>query len=163
MLLPAGEIHAEVKRGNRVERVGWDNASEGDAGITMEYDFDPARAERLGETILDCAGRSVLLVSELGRAVVGEVLTLLSIGQDQAETVAVANRTFGGTIKAAGLLTVDDYLEAYRAWARSGRNVTSGAAQIIIPLESFDTRGLDLKRRHFSELQEHSGLPVLLR
>ena len=85
MLVPGGEIQAEVRRDARVESIDWVNACEGDAGIAMEYDFDPARAESLSETVLGCAGRSVLLISELGHAVVGEVLTLLGIGQDRAE------------------------------------------------------------------------------
>ena len=158
LLSAPGGVHAEVLRGGRRERVCWQNAREGDSGITMEYDFDPARVDRLGATIMGCPDRSALLTSALGHAVVQEVLALLGIGPDKAEPVMVENRTFGGTIGAAGLLTVDDYREGYVSWSRAGYP----PSQIVVPLEGFDARGVDLKGEHFSKLQESTGVPVVL-
>lgn len=165
MLLPEGEVVAEVKKGDRVECVSWANGSEGDSGVTMEYDFDPVRAENIRQSVLACPGRSVLLTSELGHEVVRRVLELVGVGDDRAQAVVVENRTFGGTIRAAGLLTVDDYLESYTAWrARRGGDQAPSPepSQVIVPLESFDSRGFDLKRAHFSELEKLTGTPVLL-
>jgi hypothetical protein len=109
--------------------------------------------------VLGRRGRSVLLTSELGHAVVCSVLDLIGAGRDAAEPVAVENRTFGGSIGAAGLLTVDDYFESYTAWRGSDRE----PSQLILPLESFNSRGVDLKRTHYSELQRLTGVPVLLK
>jgi hypothetical protein len=159
MLVPGGEISVEVEKDNHKEIVSWINESEGDSGITMEYDFDPARAENLRQTVQDCPGKSLLLTSEFGHAVVGKVLELIGIEKDRAETVMVKNRTFGGTIRAAGLLTVDDYFAAYTGWRESGQE----PSQIIIPLESFNSLGFDLKHKHFSELQRLTGVSVLLK
>lgn len=159
MLLPQGEIAVELGRADRTEHVRWTNAREGDSGITMEYDFDPLRAESLGRSVLDPPGKSLLLASELGHTVVKRVLELTRLGPDRAEVVVVENHTFGGTIRAAGLLTVDDYAESYLAWRESNPE----PARLILPVESFDSLGKDLKRRHVSELQELVGAQVLLK
>ena len=161
-LLPAGSVSAEIRRDGVTRTVAWDSPTEGGAGVTMEYDFDPARAERLEEAIAAIAGLSLLLTSELGHHVVDCVLDLLRTGPAAAEAVAVKNLTFGGTIGAAGLLTIDDYLEAYRAWADSRPKGSLAPAQIILPLETFDSRGLDLKRRHFSVLERMTDLHVVI-
>ncbi len=78
-----------------------------------------------------------------------------------AEAVAAKNLTFGGTIGAAGLLTVDDYLKAYRVWVDRRPERSPAPTQLIVPQESFDPRGFDLKRRHFSDLERATGLRVL--
>jgi Radical SAM superfamily/PDZ domain len=162
MLLSKGEVVAEVKRDGHTRTVCWTNRSEGDAGVTMEYDFDPVRAENVKRSVHDCPGTSVLLTSELGHAVVCRVLELMKIGNDKAEPLLVKNRTFGGTIRSAGLLTVDDYAESYAAWHAARPGADRDPSQLIVPLESFDSRGFDLKRVHFSELQKLTGITVLV-
>jgi hypothetical protein len=160
-LLPPGPVSAEIQRDGVTRAVTWDNRTEGEAGVTMEYDFDPARIDRLGAAVAAAGGSSLLLTSELGHHVVDRVLQFLRIGPTAAEAVAVKNVTFGGTIGAAGLLTIDDYLEAYRTWADSRPGSSPVPAQIIVPQESFDSRGQDLQRQHLSVLQQATGLPVL--
>jgi len=159
MLMPKGEIQAEVRKGHHHEDVIWINEYEGGSGVTMEYDFDPVRAEEIRQTVLSCTGRSLLLTSEFGYEVVCKVLDLLGLKRDMAEPVIVKNRTFGGTIRAAGLLTVHDYHEAYAGWIQSNQ----GPSQILVPLESFNSLGLDLTHRHYSELQKLTGAPVVLK
>ena len=110
----------------------------------------------------------MLLTSELGRAVVCRILESMGTAdpvagnpgaaEPVAETVSVQNLTFGGTIRAAGLLTVDDYWTAYSCW----RGSDPAPAQLIVPLESFDAYGFDLKGVHLSRLQELAGLPVVV-
>ena len=153
-----GAVSVEVRNGEHGGLVAWTNEPGVDPGLTMEYDFDPGRTERLGERITGRPGRSVLLTSELGYAVVRAVLELLGVDRDRAEAVKVPNRTFGGTIGAAGLLTVDDYSAALAAWEEEGGR----AAQVIVPLESFDFRGFDLTGRHFAELEGPAGAPVVV-
>lgn len=166
MLLPAGEVVADIRRDGRALRVSWTNRCEGDAGVTMEYDFDPHRAEMLRDTVLGHQGHSVLLASELGHVVLRRALQTMSVDESRADVVMVKNRTFGGSIKAAGLLTVDDYLEGYNAW-REQRSTPSkhgvAPALLIVPRESFDSRGFDLRRVHVSELEKATSVPVLVR
>jgi len=68
----------------------------------------------------------------------------------------VKNHTFGGTIRAAGLLTVDDYVDAYKEYCESNEE----PAAIIVPQISFNYLGKDLKGRHFEELKKRIGKPV---
>ncbi len=160
MLLQAcGPARVVVARGDAHIELSWETATQGSAGVTMEYDFDAERAGNLWRIIAERRGRSLLLTSELAHPVVRAVLAALDVGDERAEAVAVKNRTFGGTIRAAGLLTVDDYLEAYERWRRpAGAEV----AQMVVPLESFSPAGLDLKRRHFTHLANAAGLPIVL-
>lgn len=159
MLFPNGSMTAELKRDGHEIIAGWINKFPGGSGITMEYDFDPTRAESIREGILDCQGKSLLLTSEFGYAVVCKALELIGIKKDVAETLMVRNFTFGGTIRAAGLLTVDDYCKAYSKWLESN----PAPSQIIIPMESFNSLGFDLKHTHYSELQKMTGVPVFLK
>ncbi len=161
-LAAAGPVSAVVDRAGAARAVAWTNPAGGDAGVTMEYDFDPGRMERLAEVLAAGQGRSLLLTSVLGHAVVTAVLKALGCGPDAAQAAAVTNRTFGGTIAAAGLLTVDDYLAAYEEWRASAPLEAPEPAQIILPQESFDRRGFDLKRVHASHLQRLTGVRVLL-
>jgi hypothetical protein len=159
-LLPAGPVSAEIVRHGATKTLTWDNRRDGEAGVTVEYDFDPARVERLQEIIAGCRGRSLLLTSELGHQVVTRVLELLQVDADAAEAVPVKNHTFGGTIGAAGLLTIDDYLAAHNAWVDLNP-CAAAPSQIIVPGESFDRLGFDLVRSHFSRLREVTGLPIV--
>jgi NifB/MoaA-like Fe-S oxidoreductase len=159
MLMPKGNITAEVKTNDQTKGISWVNGSPGCSGITMEYDFEPMRVESIKEAVLSTQGKSLLLISELGYAVVRKILELTGVGEDKAEPVMVKNNTFGGTIRAAGLLTVDDYYKTYSEWWKSNQD----PSQIIVPLESFNSLGFDLKHIHFSELQKMTGVPVLLK
>jgi hypothetical protein len=177
LLLPPGNVSAEIRRDGRIVNVPWTNNAEGDAGVTMEYDFDPARADSLARAIRACKGRSLLLTSELGHAVVCRVLESIEAAEPAAperatatpavEAVSVQNLTFGGTIRAAGLLTVDDYWAAYSSWLEpaadsAASHPAAAPAQLIVPLESFDVHGLDLKGVHFLRLQKLAGAPVIV-
>jgi hypothetical protein len=162
-LAPAGPVSAEVSRDGARWTTTWVNEREGEAGVAVEYDFDPARMERLGHAIAECGGPSLLLTSELGSEVVRRVLESLGLGKDTAAVLQVPNITFGGTVGAAGLLTVGDYSRAYQEWVAADPARSSTVAQIIVPEESFGRHGSDLMGRHFSELQRRAGLAVLLR
>jgi hypothetical protein len=162
LLLPAGDVSAEIRRAGPTISVAWVNAAEGDAGVTMEYDFDPGRADNLARAIRSRPGTSLLLTSELGDAVVRRVLESMGAAEPAAETVSVRNLTFGGTIRAAGLLTIDDYWTAYSSRRGPAAGSAAAPAQLIVPLESFDAHGFDLKGIHVSRLQELASLPVIV-
>jgi len=159
MLVPSGKMIVEVEKDCRREAFSWVNEHEGDSGITMEYDFDPVRAENIRQTILSQHGKTLLLSSEFGYGVVCRALEMTGIERDTAEILMVKNHTFGGTIRAAGLLTVDDYLDAYAKWLENN----PPPAQIIAPIETFNSLGFDLRHRHLSELQRVTGVPTVLK
>jgi NifB/MoaA-like Fe-S oxidoreductase len=158
LLSVEGELVVDLMQPGGETRVRWVNRSGSDPGLAMEYDFDPERMDKVAAAVQSCEGRVLLLTSRLGHAVIVRVLELLGLGGERAVPVPVENRTFGGTIGAAGLLTLDDYSSAFRAWSRLGH----GASLIIVPLESFDFEGIDLKGRHYSDLSRSAGVPVML-
>ena len=165
-LLREGPVRVELERGAEDLDVCWHNPGEGGAGVTVAYDFDPARMDRLGEAIAACMGPSLVLTSELGHAVVARVLESLGPlgslggGSGAVRVAAVKNLTFGGTIGAAGLLTVDDYLAAHAVLLEAGADGAEPPAQILVPQESFDGNGFDLTRCHFSRLEQVTGSKV---
>jgi wyosine [tRNA(Phe)-imidazoG37] synthetase (radical SAM superfamily) len=158
MLFPKGDIVAELRHDGKVETINWTNEYPG-SGITMEYDFDPERAEQIRQSVMDSPGRSLLLTSEFGYAVVCRFLEFLGIEQKKADVVMVKNLTFGGTIRAAGLLTVDDYLNAFKKWLESNPE----PEQIILPMESFNSLGFDLRHIHYTELQKAADVIVIIK
>jgi wyosine [tRNA(Phe)-imidazoG37] synthetase (radical SAM superfamily) len=159
MLAPRGAMRVVVRRDGRDEELGWMNPYDGGSGIAMEYDFDMGRAEAIRQHLLRQPGKTLLLASEFGHEVLQAVLRLLQIPGERAEAIAVKNLTYGGTIKAAGLLTADDYVAAYREWQAQ---IGSPLSQILVPVESFNSLGYDLKHRHYSQLEEAIRIPVAL-
>ncbi len=155
-----GEVRARIDRAGEHLEIAWVNESCDGSGVTMEYDFDPERAERVRQIVnAGCDGTSLLLVSELGHGVVRAVLERQGLGDDVATALAVKNLTFGGTIRASGLLTVEDYLAAYGTWRDSHG---ARASRLLVPVESFDPHGRDLKGRHFLALEDATGVPVVV-
>lgn len=157
MLFSRGEIVAVLKRNGEDENIKWTNEYPG-SGITMEYDFDPERAEQIRQTVMNKPGKSLLLASEFGYMVVCRFLELMGIEKSKAEVVMVKNLTFGGTIRAAGLLTVDDYINACKQLSEPNQK----PVQVIVPMESFNSLGFDLKHVHYSELQKAIDVPVVV-
>ena len=75
----------------------------------------------------------------------------------------VKNLTFGGSIKAAGLLTVDDYDAAFKDWLQKNHSQgKESPTQLLVPLESFNSLGFDLKHRHYMEFAGLTKIPVQL-
>jgi hypothetical protein len=76
----------------------------------------------------------------------------------EARTVAVRSYFFGGNIGVAGLLTVRDFLAAYRRAARK-----SGEPYLVtLPARAFDPWGRDLEGVHYRVFSQETGVPVIL-
>ncbi|MBP2650598.1 MAG: Radical domain protein [Firmicutes bacterium] len=157
MLVPQGPLQVVALKNGQEQAVSWQNDFDGGSGIAMEYDFDMRRAEHIQQLVLRRPGKSLLLTSEFGHVVVQTVLASLGL-VSQAEAVLVKNLTFGGTIKASGLLTVDDYYAAFKTWQVLHQEKPE---QIFVPMESFNSLGFDLKHKHFKQLTNLTGVPVL--
>jgi wyosine [tRNA(Phe)-imidazoG37] synthetase (radical SAM superfamily) len=163
MLGPHGPMLVVALKDGQEKEFSWTNPYDGGAGITMEYDFDMGRADHLRQLILSQPGKSLLLASEYGHAVVQAVTQLFGLPDGRAEVIAVKNLTFGGSIKAAGLLTVDDYDAAFKDWlAQNQLQGKESPSQLLVPLESFNSLGFDLKHRHYMEFAGLTKIPVQL-
>ena len=157
LLEGAEKVKARIQRGERVFSAAWTNGPQG-AGVTMEYDFDMDRARRIRHVVETAPGHVLALSSEFGQGVFLAAMDAVGLDRSRYTGVMVKNRTFGGTIRAAGLLTCRDYLEAWEAFCRD--HPRPGA--IILPMESFNSLGRDLTGRHVNEIRQNTGVPVAL-
>lgn len=151
------EVTARVEREGRVRTLHWRNGSQG-SGITMEYDFDPGRADYIKNTIHTAPGFVLALCSEFGCEVFRTAMEAAGTDRTRYAAVAVKNHTFGGTIRCAGLLTIEDYLAAWRAYCAEHPR----PAALLVPGESFNSLGRDLTGRHLRELGQCTGCPVAM-
>ncbi|MBP1737036.1 MAG: hypothetical protein H6Q60_917 [Oscillospiraceae bacterium] len=149
------DILAAYTRNGELRAAAWQNGPEG-SGLTFEYDFDLDRAAYMKNAVLTAPGHVLLLTSEFGSAVVQASLDAVETPADRYTAIVTPNKTFGGTIRAAGLLTCDDYLAAYESFAEAHPK----PAALMVPAESFNSLGRDLKGTHYSHLTERTGLPL---
>ena len=136
----------------------WQNTPDGSCGVTMEYDFDPDRAAYMKKALMEAPGKVLLLCSEFAYPLMQNVLSNMHIANDRYALTYVPNITFGGTIRAAGLLCYEDYLQAAGHYIE-----THGLPKALgIPGESFNYLGFDLTGHHYSEIGQAFHLPVAL-
>lgn len=101
-------------------------------------------------------GNDVLvLTSGLAKPLIKSALARRGL---DARVLTVRSRFFGGNIQAGGLLTVRDFLHAFKNATRGGRLPYS----VTLPARAFDPWGRDLEGRHFRTFSEESGVPVVL-
>ena len=109
-------------------------------GVVMDYDLAPADYRR-ALAMAKGAG-TVLMLTSLWAA---PLWRLVAPAGWQVEEVP--SHYFGGTIAAAGLLTVADY-------RRVLESCTARPEKVLLPPLSFDHQGLDLTGQHPGQLEE---------
>ena len=124
------------------------------AGLVMDYDLDPITIEDI-ELVLRRRGvtDAVALTSELAAPVINLGLQRFLKDELDVTTVAVKNRFFGGSIAAAGLLTVEDFKFSLKKQLSKYPGSIPGA--VLLPGIAFDRRGRDLTGRSYLELEEY--------
>lgn len=145
------------RKGITVE-TSWTNTTDGSCGITMEYDFDQQRALYMEQVIASAPGKLLMLSSEFACQLIHTVTAGMSVPADKYDIICTKNITFGGTIRAAGLLCCDDYIHAIRCYLE--KHEMPGA--LAMPGESFNYLGRDLTGRHYTEVGQAFHLPVAL-
>lgn len=137
-------------------------AAYGARGIVMDYDIDPRQVDRAAALIGRARGEAWVLTGQLAAPIVELALRHWADTADW-RVIAVTNRFFGGSIMAAGLLTVADIITAGQtalaAAAAAGR---PGPALLLVPWLPFDERGHDLVGRSYFEITEALAAPVEL-
>lgn len=117
------------------------------SGLVMAYDLDP-RLVRQVEDALAPGGKTLMLTSK--PALKRWIVACERYKLDSLELVTVESRFFGGTIEAAGLLTVSDFqqtLHAYSDWKT--------IEKVVFPLVAFDCNGYDLCGVHYDHIRFH--------
>lgn len=141
-----------------LRKTGWTNTEQGCSGISMAYDFDPERAKYMHRTILSAPGKVLSLSSEFAAPLIRTIIEQMHLPTNKCDVHTVKNITFGGTIRAAGLLCFIDYITAYKVYI-SGHTAPNA---LILPCESFNYHGRDLSGHHYREIESALGIPVTL-
>lgn len=152
-----GPVKVLVERESRNLTFTWENGLNTKSGIVMNYDFDPERMEELASLAIKYRGENVLiLASDLAVDIVRQVIQ--SIPNCDFYVYPVKNRFFGGSIGAAGLLTVDDFFRSYAAFIKDNPKPTL----VLVPKEAFDYWGKDLTGQAHWELEALMGVKVII-
>lgn len=141
-----------------IHKVTWSNTPEGSCGIAMEYDFDPERSHYIQKALTEAPGKVLLLCSEFAYPLMQTVLELMTLPKNSYALIYVPNITFGGTIRAAGLLCYEDYIQAATHYMENHEPPMA----LGLPSESFNYLGLDLTGHHYSEIGQAFHMPVAL-
>ena len=141
-----------------IHEVTWSNTPEGSCGIAMEYDFDPERSHYIQKALTEAPGKVLLLCSEFAYPLMQTVLELMTLPKNSYALIYVPNITFGGTIRAAGLLCYEDYIQAATHYMENHEPPMA----LGLPSESFNYLGLDLTGHHYSEIGQAFHMPVAL-
>lgn len=132
------------------------------SGLVVAFDISPARIEKIRRAIYgDRLERVLLLASPLGTEIIKKALVRYdSELRKRILLCTVASQYFGGSIGAAGLLVLSDYLSAWEDLKVA--NHGSEPEALLVPEESFDWWGRDLRGESYYNLEKASGLPVYL-
>ena len=126
-------------------------------GVGLHCRAQLDRAAAIRHVIDTAPGHVLALSSEFGRDVFVAAQDAVGTDRGRYDSVAVPNRTFGGTIHASGLLCCSDYEAAFAHWCESHPR----PAGVIVPGESFNSLGRDLKGVHVAQLSQALGVPVV--
>ncbi len=129
------------------------------SGLVMDYDLDPIMIEEI-DLVLRRRGvnDAVALTSELAAPVIDMGLQKFLKDEIDVRAVAVKNRFFGGSIGAAGLLTVEDFKFCFQEYL--SKNPGSRPGAVLLPGIAFDRQGRDLTGRSYLELEEYFGIKL---
>ncbi|OPZ93408.1 MAG: molybdenum cofactor biosynthesis protein A [Firmicutes bacterium ADurb.Bin419] len=146
----------DVIRGDKKLKVRLKKEKNLSPGFIMLYDVDPDEAGRISRLVQRYNADNVLFVtSELAYGVI-EGLFEISGFTFNYDIVEAKNAFFGGTIKCAGLLTVQDIIDRVKEYV-----VEKGKPDLIVlPPVMFDFRGRDLLGRSIGEIEAELGTRV---
>jgi sulfatase maturation enzyme AslB (radical SAM superfamily) len=140
------QIQLELKR-EKGERIG----------VVMSYDLQPYFGEDLNRIIRrHNSKRPLLMVSPLAEKIITAAVSSEESLEKICRITKVDSNFFGGSIKAAGLLVIDDFIAALNSYNGPRPDL------LILPNRAFDDRGRDLKGQSYLLLQEEKNIPVEL-
>lgn len=158
-LLEAQDPFLEIRRNGEKIKVVVKKAKGEASGVVMDYDLSFREIEDvLREIRRHKASCPLILASTAGYSLLKEGLEKLapSVGW---EILAVPNQFFGGSIIAAGLLVVEDFLQV---WHRLDDNLKKSCDLLLLPAKAFDPQGKDLTGRSYFEVAQKTGKEVTL-
>ena len=127
------------------------------SGIVLYDDMNLQRMMTLQDQLNKYTGRRIwVLTSVLAAAMVTSACQMLRNQHHDMAIIPAPSEFFGGTIEAAGLLTVRDII--HEATRRSIRSEDV----IVLPQEPFDHHGMDLTGESYRSINDTIGCAVVL-
>lgn len=149
----------DLIRGDKRFNVQLEKESGERSGLVMDYDIDPALIWELDRLLRSRrAAKALLLTSEFAGPVIKLALQQFYQGVAESQVLVVPNKFFGGSIKAAGLLTVEDFIAAVVNFFCEFPEYRPDV--VFLPGLAFDHQGRDLTGRSYMELGEEFSLAV---
>lgn len=149
-LIRAGNRSILIKRGKDELILKLQKSPKSRSGLVFAYDLDKSLTEQLKRIILTRKARRVLMmVSTLAAPLLTIVADQLNgeIVDLDLKTTIVPNHFFAGSIKAAGLLVIQDFVDQWNKLADHNYDL------VILPGIFLDTLGQDLVGRGIDELE----------
>jgi len=154
MVLESDCPEMTVSRGGRIYVFNLKKKRGERSGLVMDYDLDPVLIEKVGQVVRrHGVTEAVALTSELAAAVISLGLKRFLKDDAAVKVVPVKNRFFGGSIGAAGLLTVEDFRISLEEYFINNPGKKPGA--VLLPNLAFDRRGRDLTGCSYLELEKY--------
>ncbi len=151
LVLEAGTAELTVVRKESQKILRIDKEPGRKSGLVMDYDLDPRLPRDINRMARKYGALKVLLLtSELAYPVLS--MAVRKFCGENVAAATVKNDYFGGSIKSAGLLTVNDFRAALEKYfdEKPGQK----PSLVMLPGRAFDRRGRDLKGISDRELQE---------
>ena len=123
------------------------------SGIVVHYDLHPSVPKEVRRLINRTQAQNPILATSTLAYPVLSMAFKDEIRAKQLQLITVKNHLFGGNIRSAGLLIVEDYVQALKGLAGD---------LIILPPIGFDSKGRDLCNKHYLEIESGLGIPVTL-
>lgn len=152
----------KCKRAGRRFELELDKLQGESSGVVLNYDISIQRLNKVKNIIVNNSAREVLLLtSTLGAEVIDmglEKIGVDSSSEMEIKILPVENKFFGGSIMAAGLLVVEDFLKTIN----DQREKVESADLVFVPKDPFDNWGYDLTGRSEEEIREEINSQVIL-
>jgi len=139
-----------IQRGGQEQVLTITKSAYQSSGLVMAYDLAWDTIGMInGEIKRKKAHKVVVLTSNLAFPILKQSLEINNLSANiEIKVVSVENNFFGGSIRAAGLLVVDDFLKALEQIDLTSIDL------ILLPAITFDNRGADLTGKSYLEIEE---------
>lgn len=125
------------------------------SGLVVDYDISLQCIEEIAEAMrTQNQGFTLILASEFGAPLLREGIKKIKGGENW-EVVSVKNHSFGGTIRSAGLLLVEDFSTALAEYCSARK-----PDLVLVPALAFDEKGCDLRGISFTKLASEYNIIV---
>lgn len=148
-----GLYRLKISRDEEIKEIDL-NVTDNTSGLVFDYDISIEKVEQIKENIASYESvNPLILTSEFAY----DVIRLALKDLNNLDIIPVKNNFFGGNIKAAGLLTIDDIKSTLLNY-----KTIKTPDLVLLPSIAFDMQGKDLVGNSVWDIEEIAECPVVL-